>query len=130
MRNLRTYYSLNNFPMYHTTVLTMVIMLHITFPVLFYLITGSLYLLTFLQFPLPSPLPLVTPSLISFSLSLKTFENLSSGLKPEAGRDVLQRRDSPIQSVFVEYLPRAKQCKCWDISLRKTRFLPSSDIIV
>ena len=54
MRTLRIY-SLYNFPMYHTAVLAIVIMLYITSLVLIYLITESLYLLTtFLQFPLPS----------------------------------------------------------------------------
>lgn len=45
-----------NFPVYHT-VLTIVIMLYVTCPVLIYLPTGSLYLLTafFLTPPLPNP---------------------------------------------------------------------------
>ena len=53
MRTLRSY-SLNNFPIYHTVVLLIVITLYITALVLVYLITGSIYLLTtFFQFPLP-----------------------------------------------------------------------------
>ena len=55
MRTLRIY-SRNNFAMYHTAVLTVVIMLYTTSLVLTYLVTGSLYLLTtFLLFPLPPP---------------------------------------------------------------------------
>ena len=54
MRTLRIY-SLNNLPVYHTT-LTIVILLYIISLVLLYLIIGSLYLLTsFLLSPLPSP---------------------------------------------------------------------------
>ena len=68
MRTLRIY-SLYNFPVYHTALLTIVIILYIISVVLIYLTTGSLYLLTaFLQFLL-SP-PLVTTNLISFSMSL------------------------------------------------------------
>ena len=64
-------YSLSNFPIYHVEVLTTVIMLYITSLVFIYLITRSLYLLiTFLQFPLPQPLPLVTTNLINFSINL------------------------------------------------------------
>ena len=63
-------YSFNNFLIYHIAVLATVIMLFITSPVLIYLITGSMYLLTtFLQLP-PPLLPLVTTSLISFPMSL------------------------------------------------------------
>ena len=52
-------YSLNSFPVYHTAVLPIVMMLYITSLVLIYLITGNLYLLTtFLQFPFPSKLHL------------------------------------------------------------------------
>ena len=45
---MRTFiiYSLNNYTIYHTAVLTIVIMLYITFLVLIYLITGSVYLLS------------------------------------------------------------------------------------
>ena len=47
-------YSLNNFPVYQTAVLTVANMLYIASPVLIYLIAGSLYLLLiFFQFPLP-----------------------------------------------------------------------------
>lgn len=42
LRTLRIY-SLNHFPMYHATVVTTVIMLYITSPVLIYLITGNLH---------------------------------------------------------------------------------------
>ena len=53
MRTVKAY-SLNNFQMYHAAVLTIVIMLYITFPLLVYLIIGSLYLLTtFIQIPHP-----------------------------------------------------------------------------
>ena len=50
MRTFRIY-SLSIFPIYHTALLAIVIMLHITSPVLTYLITGSLCL-----WP-PSPVP-------------------------------------------------------------------------
>ena len=44
-------------------------MLYITFLVLIYLITGTLYFLTtFIQFPSPYPSPLVITNLISFFL--------------------------------------------------------------
>ena len=39
-------YSLNNFPIYHSAVLTIIIMLYITSLLLIYLITGHLCLLT------------------------------------------------------------------------------------
>ena len=45
----------SNFPKYHIAVLTIVILLYITFLILTYLITGSLYLLT--TFPSPTPFP-------------------------------------------------------------------------
>ena len=45
-------YSLSNFQVNNTVLLTMVTMLHITFPGLSYFITGSLY---FLPNPNPSP---------------------------------------------------------------------------
>ena len=45
MRTLRIY-SLNNFHVYFIALLTIVIILYITYLVLIYLITGSLYLLT------------------------------------------------------------------------------------
>lgn len=49
-----------NFPIYHTAVLTTVIILYITSLVVSYLVTGSLYFLnTFLQFSLP-------PTLVTF----------------------------------------------------------------
>ena len=53
MRSLRIS-SVNNFPVYNTAVLAIVVVLYITSLVLIYLITGSLYLLTtFFQLPLP-----------------------------------------------------------------------------
>lgn len=52
MKMLRIY-SLNHFPIYHTSVLA-IIMLYIISPVLIYLIIGILYLLTiFLYSPFP-----------------------------------------------------------------------------
>ena len=67
MRTLRIH-SLNNSPVNHTAVLTVVIMIYIIFLVLIYLKNGILYLLTsFLHFSFP-PLPLVTTNLISFSV--------------------------------------------------------------
>ena len=68
MRAFRTYF-LNNFQRFHTAVLTIIIILYITSPVLTYLVTGSLCLLTMsLEFqfqprhkeppnPTPSPSP-------------------------------------------------------------------------
>lgn len=51
-------YSLGNFHIYLTTVLTIVLNLHITSAGLIYLITGRWYLLsTLIQFPLPSLSP-------------------------------------------------------------------------
>ena len=56
MTTLRIY-SLNSFPIYHTAVVPIAIMLYITSLGLMYLITGSLYLLTtFIKFSL-SPTP-------------------------------------------------------------------------
>ena len=50
MRTLRIY-SLNQFQIYQTAVLTTIIMRYVTSPVLIYLITGGLYVLTtFIQF--------------------------------------------------------------------------------
>ena len=64
-------YCLNNFPMYHTAVLTTVIMLYIISLVLIYFIIGGLYLLIpFIQFPFSLPPTPVTTNLISFSMSL------------------------------------------------------------
>lgn len=54
MRDPRIY-SLHIFPIYHTAVLAIVVSLYITFLVLIYIITGNLYLLTFLQFSLLPP---------------------------------------------------------------------------
>lgn len=45
MRNFRIY-SFNNFQIYYTAVLTVVIMLFLTSPVIIFLITGRLYVLT------------------------------------------------------------------------------------
>ena len=45
MRNFRIY-SFSNFQIYYTAVLTVVIMLFLTSPVIIYLITERLYLLT------------------------------------------------------------------------------------
>lgn len=45
MRSLKIYF-LNNFYIYHAAMLTIVITLHIIVPVLIYLITVSLFLLT------------------------------------------------------------------------------------
>ena len=54
MRTLRIY-SLNNFQIHHTAMLTVVIILYITPLVLIYLITGSVDLLTTsIHFPLPN----------------------------------------------------------------------------
>lgn len=51
-------YTLNNFPAYHTTVSTTVIVLYVTSPGCLHLITGSLFVLTiFLQFLLFLPIP-------------------------------------------------------------------------
>ena len=48
--------SFSNFQIYHTVVLTIVIMMYIASPILIYLITVSLYLLTtFVPFAHPSP---------------------------------------------------------------------------
>lgn len=44
MMRILMIYSLNNFRIYHTAALVLVIMLFITFPVLIYLITGRLYI--------------------------------------------------------------------------------------
>ena len=66
---LRVYF-VNNFPIYPTAVLAIVIMLYITSLVFIYLITERLYLLTtFLLFLVPHPLPLVITSPISFSMN-------------------------------------------------------------
>lgn len=55
---LRTY-SLNNFPMCHTSLLIIVIMLYIIYLVLVYLITGIFYLLTnFIFFSAPQGKPI------------------------------------------------------------------------
>ena len=68
MRILRIY-SFNNFHMQHTAALITVTMLYITFLVLIYFITGSVYLLiNFIQLS-PHTLPLVTTNLVSFSFS-------------------------------------------------------------
>ena len=49
-------YSLSNFQICNTVLLTLVTMLYVTSPGLIYLITGSLYLLTpFTQFTRPLP---------------------------------------------------------------------------
>ena len=67
MKTLRIYSS-NNFPIYHTIALAIVIMLYFTALVLTYL-----YIWTFgprnhlLPIPFPHPPPLATTSLISFS---------------------------------------------------------------
>ena len=62
---------LNNFPMYHTSLLSIVTMLCNTFLVLIYFRTESSYLLAiFLQLPLPHPPPLIFISLICFAMSL------------------------------------------------------------
>ena len=71
MKTLRTY-SLNHFPVYHTAVLTILIMLYVTFLVLIYLM---MEVCTFDYFssniPSPHSLPLGTATnLISFSLNL------------------------------------------------------------
>ena len=61
-------YTLTNFSVYHTPLLIIVIMLHITSPIPVYLITGSLYVLTsLLQFPLPTTFASGNHNLISFS---------------------------------------------------------------
>ena len=66
-------YSLSNFRIYHTVLLS-IPMSYIISQVLIYLITGSLYhLTTFFSFSLPSPPPLITTDLISFSVSLVLF---------------------------------------------------------
>lgn len=75
MRTLRVY-SLNNFQLYHTAVLTLLIMLYITSLVFIYLITGSLYLLTtFLQVP-PPP----TPPQNIFIISVRSFSVKSASI--------------------------------------------------
>ena len=62
IRTLRIY-SLNNVPLYHAVVLT-VLLVYISST---YLSAKSLYvLITGLQFPIPHPLPLATTILISF----------------------------------------------------------------
>lgn len=67
MRTSRSY-SLNNFPLYPTSMLTTVLMLHIMSLVHTYHTTGSLSLLsTFLQIPLKPIPPLVTKNLIPFA---------------------------------------------------------------
>lgn len=63
MRTLRIY-SLNNFQIYHTEVLTIVVSLFITTPILIYL-TGFDHLPP-IPDPTPHSLPLVTTNLISF----------------------------------------------------------------
>ena len=60
-----------NFPLYHTSLLSIVTMLYNTFLVLIDFRSGSSCLLAiFLQLPLPQPPPLIFISLICFSLSL------------------------------------------------------------
>ena len=68
-------YSLSNFKIYHKIVLTMFFMFHITFPVLIYLITGGLYLLTtFIQFLSVNPLFSDFQKLLLCSLLLVAFK--------------------------------------------------------
>jgi len=64
-------YSFNNFSIYHTAVLTIVIVLYLTPPVFIYLITGNLYSAPPSPPPSssslsPDPLPLAITCLISF----------------------------------------------------------------
>ena len=70
MKTLRTY-SLNNFPVYHTAVLPILIMFYVV-PSSYLSYDGSLYLwLPFLQYLFSHSLPLATATnLISFSLNL------------------------------------------------------------
>ena len=70
MRTLKIY-SLNNFHIWHTVVLIIIIMWYVTFLVL---IMGSLYPLYLHPILLPPSPPLVTIYLISFSMSLFVFE--------------------------------------------------------
>ena len=70
MAVLRTCSS-NNFPVGHTTALTIIIMSHIASRVVSSL-TKCVPLITFLQLPLPTP-PLIITNPISFSMSLVFF---------------------------------------------------------
>ena len=70
MRTLRIYSS-NNLPVYLTAVLAIVILLYITPLVVIYFISGSLYFFDHLPtISLPHPMPLITTSLICFSMNL------------------------------------------------------------
>lgn len=67
MRTLRIYF-VNTLAVYHVSMLAIAIMLCIISPLLIYLITESLYILTMiLQFLFPQLQPLLTTNLISFS---------------------------------------------------------------
>lgn len=74
LRMLR-FYSFSNFLVCHRAELALVVIFYIISLVLIYLIMGRLLLTAFLQFlpPLCHPLPLVTTSPISFSMSLFGF---------------------------------------------------------
>ena len=62
---------LSNLHIYHTVVITIIIMLYITFLVLLYLIPGSMCLLTiFIQFLHPQPLRATANMISFFSMSL------------------------------------------------------------
>lgn len=66
---MRTFgiHSFNNSPVYPTAAWALVLLLYLACPVLTYLITGCLFLLTtFLQFP--HPLALATTHLVSLSI--------------------------------------------------------------
>ena len=62
-------YSLSNFQICNTVLLTIVTMLYIIFPWFIYFITGNLYLLT-TSIHFAHPLPLATTNLFSASMSL------------------------------------------------------------
>ena len=69
-------FTLNNSHIYHTAVLTIVIMLYVTSLVLIYFIIGYLSFDNFHLIPLPALPVLVTTNLISFSMSFFFFNSL------------------------------------------------------
>lgn len=103
--------TLNSFPTYHTAVVTIVIMSHITPLALIYLIAGSWYLLTALfPFPLPTQQSLLQPPPTDLWMSA----NPPSALGPLGDH---------IQSHGFKYQPHANKAQ---IVMCEPEFSPSS----